>query len=777
MTFHQPSRDPWDPGVRGTDVTVVKPVSSETVFPEVLDPVTGEITSPGGPIVEHAIHYANNGWSVFPARPGEKKGIYWANEENGQRKWGQTKDANEIRRYWQENPNANVCIVTGEGSGIFVVETDTAAGHGDDVDGAASLAALEVEHGALPETLMAISPSGSVHRYFKHPDPKVINSESVIAPGVDVRGDGGMVIAPPSMMPAREAVAATPAIEATEGKLARAAKKAKPARPAGAYRWLNDLPVADAPQWLLDRNVPAKSFRQRALDTIKRPPGVDALFAGNNFWRRVKDRALDDRSAWVQALFGNIAQLKTISGMQVWRVTSQDLGRDLEEDLSIAPNGIVDFGTEEALTAIDVVMRFSSPNKTDEEAALWLCEQMGIDPKELGWNGRPADIIQLPGTKPTPEPGTKTPPSKVMPLTFFDDVENFASKIWLIKDAIAKGETSEWIAPPGKLKSALMTDLSIHIASGRDWRGYRSKETCGVVYFALERADLVKRRLTAHRKRDEVKGLPIAVAGGVIDLMHPATVDLIVSTIRAAEAKFDCSVGFVVFDTLAKGIAAGGGDENQAKDLGRALANLRRVQDQTGAHIAIVSHTGKDEKKGARGSNSQVGDVDVLVQISGDSVKVATITKANDQEEGVLTKFKGEIAVLGVDDDGDDITTMIISTEDCGSAGGKSAKPDTLTPTERRAMDLLYKAINEVGQLPPPSLPRSVVKVLPLDTWREYCKRGALSDGKADAVRMAFKRVMTSLVTKHRVETFDGMVWVAYDGVANPLDFNSAKPQ
>jgi hypothetical protein len=108
-------------------------------------------------------------------------------------------------------------------SGIFVIEADTPKGHG--VDGIASIKALEAQHGPFPETLMAISPSGSVHRYYKHPGSgiKVKNSVSEIAPGVDIRGDGGMVIAPPSVKPG-----------------------------AGKYSWLNDLPVADAPPWLLE---------------------------------------------------------------------------------------------------------------------------------------------------------------------------------------------------------------------------------------------------------------------------------------------------------------------------------------------------------------------------------------------------------------------------------------------------------------------------------------------------------------------------------------------
>jgi hypothetical protein len=87
-------------------------------------------------------------------------------------------------------------------------------------------------------------------------------------------------------------------------------------------------------------------------------------------------------------------------------------------------------------------------------------------------------------------------------------------------------------AAPGKLKSALATDIAIHLAFGIDWRGYQSKETCGVVYFALERADLVKRRLAAHRRRDDLTGLPIAVAGGIINLMEPKSVGTFVTTIR-----------------------------------------------------------------------------------------------------------------------------------------------------------------------------------------------------------------------------------------------------
>ena len=64
------------------------------------------------------------------------------------------------------------------------------------------------------------------------------------------------------------------------------------------------------------------------------------------------------------------------------------------------------------------------------------------------------------------------------------------------------------------------------------------------------------------------------------------------------------------------------------------FANVQRVKNNTGVHVALIGHTGKDESRGARGSNALLGDVDVMVTIGGDEIKTATVTKANDAPEG-----------------------------------------------------------------------------------------------------------------------------------------------
>lgn len=163
------------------------------------------------------------GWVSFPAPPGTKRSYKSAKFSNGQR-WGASNKPSVIARHFKKWPKANLGIPTGAENGFWVLEADTAKGHG--VDGIASLRALERKYGRLPKTLMAVSPSGSLHYYFKWPKRGLLicNSASKIAPGIDTRGSGGMVLAPPSV---KEGV--------------------------GRYRWLNwGTPGADAPKWLLD---------------------------------------------------------------------------------------------------------------------------------------------------------------------------------------------------------------------------------------------------------------------------------------------------------------------------------------------------------------------------------------------------------------------------------------------------------------------------------------------------------------------------------------------
>jgi hypothetical protein len=100
-----------------------------------------------------------------------------------------TRDATEIRRLWK--PSANIGIATGVESGIFTIDVDPRH------DGNESLRLLSERLGPLPLTMTARTGGDGLHLSFRHPGgliKNLVGSE----PGIDIRGDGGYIVAPPS---------------------------------------------------------------------------------------------------------------------------------------------------------------------------------------------------------------------------------------------------------------------------------------------------------------------------------------------------------------------------------------------------------------------------------------------------------------------------------------------------------------------------------------------------------------------------------------------------
>lgn len=129
--------------------------------------------------------------AIFPLAPGTKiplAGTHGCRDASD--------DADAARARWQRRPSANIGIATGARSMIWVLDID--AHHG----GNESLARLEAEHGPLPATITTGTPNGGRHLYWRWPasGPEIRNSAGRIAPGLDVRGEGGSVVAPPSVL-------------------------------------------------------------------------------------------------------------------------------------------------------------------------------------------------------------------------------------------------------------------------------------------------------------------------------------------------------------------------------------------------------------------------------------------------------------------------------------------------------------------------------------------------------------------------------------------------
>jgi hypothetical protein len=136
---------------------------------------------------EAALAYLARGWSVIPIEPrGKRPVVPWLEYQR------RLATPHEIEHWFQRWPDANVGVVTGALSGLVVLDVDPRHG------GADSLARLEIDHAPLARTIEAATGGGGRHLYFAHPGGAVPNRIAIV-PGIDVRGDGGCVVAPPSL--------------------------------------------------------------------------------------------------------------------------------------------------------------------------------------------------------------------------------------------------------------------------------------------------------------------------------------------------------------------------------------------------------------------------------------------------------------------------------------------------------------------------------------------------------------------------------------------------
>lgn len=171
-------------------------------------------------------------------------------------------------------------VATGEG--VFVIDMDR--NHGDGADGIASFAALVRKHGSVALGPRVRSPAGGLHLYFACPADRCVRSRAAIAPGVDVRGEGGLAMCPPS------------------------------ARNGVAYLWTPapwECTLPQAPAWLLDMVAPIEAPRVAAA-SVRPYRGEASAYARVALERELKAVASAAPGARNAALFKAAASLGSL---------------------------------------------------------------------------------------------------------------------------------------------------------------------------------------------------------------------------------------------------------------------------------------------------------------------------------------------------------------------------------------------------------------------------------------------------------------------------------
>jgi len=292
--------------------------------------------------------------------------------------------------------------------------------------------------------------------------------------------------------------------------------------------------------------------------------------------------------------------------------------------------------------------------------------------------GRAAEIITTAVTglaRIKPAQPSQTDVECVLASTDFSQMQAHLTDAHLIKGFISPGSLVGIIGASGSGKTFLATDIATHLAANREWCGRR---TAGglLLYCALEGPRSAENRFVAcrdHRGFDG--GIPLLLTPGPLNLRHAEDVAALVSLVKHAETSHGEKCVAVFVDTLSRAMA--GGDENSSECMTALVAGADAIRLQTGAAVILVHHLGKDEGRGARGHSSLKAALDTEIEVSlqGD-VHVATVTKQRDMVTGGRFAFRLPVIELGLDVDGDPVTTCYVEPVDAPpvatpKAGGK----------------------------------------------------------------------------------------------------------
>lgn len=226
--------------------------------------------------------------------------------------------------------------------------------------------------------------------------------------------------------------------------------------------------------------------------------------------------------------------------------------------------------------------------------------------------------------------------------------------------------------PSGSGKSFLTLDMAVHLAIGKDWGGFKCKKKMAVLYICTESGSSFGKRAEAARSRIGVKAgaslkeVPFAYYPAHVDLLNNKDhLKLVSKLIDDLEKQSGYKCGLVIVDTLSA--AFGGGNEN-SEDMTKFVNNMSAIKYAKKTAVLVVHHTGKDESAGARGHSSLKGNIDTEIQVRSEKrgekyYRSFASTKQKDDETGNQKRFGLQIIKLGLDEDGDAITTCTVTIE------------------------------------------------------------------------------------------------------------------
>lgn len=493
-----------------------------------------------------------------------------------------TTQTGTIRAWWEGNyQDHGIGIVTGvldDGTRYFVLDIDE---HDPANSGSDTIAALEIDNGALPDTIRARTGSGGLHMLFRladHHGDIGNGAGRLLGGGIDVRANNAQIVVAPTVHPN-----------------------------GNTYEWeqdhaIGEIEMAYAPDWLVDALTPPvqQSAQEQPIYTPKLE-GVTDTRAGTRFNASTTWENLLTQDGWTPH--------HQEGDVYYWTRPN----KDPREGVSASVN----HNSNDALTVFTTSIT-NLPVGQYDRFGYWTQTRHGGDFKDAARTlnaqqddeiGDWIDAIQKANT-PTFDIITQGDDPDPLSMWYVNWQQLWSLEVqetdWLLEPILARGRAHALYAGAKSGKSLLLLEMAAALATGRSIFGQDIREPMPVMYLDYEMtASDVRSRLEAfgYSENDDLTNLHYVLLPSISGLDTPEGAKVIITAIQAKK------IQLVIIDTTARAVE---GEENDADTL-RAFYRWSGVNMKSlGVTWIRADHAGKNAEKGQRGSSAKNDDVDVV---------------------------------------------------------------------------------------------------------------------------------------------------------------------
>jgi hypothetical protein len=352
------------------------------------------------------------------------------------------------------------------------------------------------------------------------------------------------------------------------------------------------------------------------------------------------------------------------------------------------------------------------------------------------------------------------------PLRWHGEENPNIARNWLVKQLLPETGAGLISGQWGTGKTFVAIDLSLSVMMGTQFAGRAVKRRGGVLFIAAEGASEIPIRLhgTIERKFSDHKGkLPFAWAETYPMLTENGAIETLDQIAKEAatrmQSEFGLPLALIIVDTMSA--AAGFKDENSSAEGQVAMNVLNELSRRTGALALACDHFGKMVETGTRGTSAKEASADVVIACLGDRSQEGSVTnlkiavrKLRSGATGAETKFTLRTVDMGVDEDGEPVTTCVVEWSPVTVAPApQAARGKGWTKSTTLFRVALVTMLKQHGMVHCPLQDGAIVFAVELDKVREeFNKRYPLEAGDREKQmnkrRQAFKRAREEAESK-----------------------------